>query len=95
MRPGRDELLEQGRMRTRWRGMATVNREKVFDSPLHVVRLENGCVRILLPDGHSLTLTPDAALRSAGMLKRGAQRMGADKVGTVIAVDFARPAANG
>lgn len=50
--------------------MATGTRTQIFDSPVQVIPGHDGSVRMLLPDGHSLTLSPEAAERSAGMLAR-------------------------
>lgn len=66
----------------------------------------DGHVRILLPDGHSLSLSVEAAERSALLLKRGAERARTENPGrakprrsdvaaaaaTVIPVDFVRHA---
>ena len=42
----------------------------VFDAPIHVIAARDGTVTVFLPDGHSLVLTAEAAVRSGSMLAR-------------------------
>lgn len=86
--------------------MAERIRNKVFEAPLHVMPSSDGAVRVLLPDGHSLTLSVEAAERSGLLLSRATGRkvkktgatvrrrtkVPARAGGTVIAVDFVRQA---
>ena len=78
--------------------MAAGIRSKIHDAPLHVMPSSDGAVRVLMPDGHSLTLSVEAAERSALLLARAAERTRAEgkrprraakpAAAEVIAVDF-------
>jgi len=57
----------------------------VHDAPFHDVAGRNDTVIVLLPDGHRIVLTADAAIRSGGLLMRLRETMPA---GEVIPVDF-------
>jgi hypothetical protein len=54
--------------------MTSRTRDKVHEAPLHVLTGDDGTVRVLLPDGHSLTMSVEAAERSALLLSCGAVR---------------------
>ena len=51
-------------------------RDRAFASPIHVMPTADGGIRLLLPDGHSISLTTDAVARSAALLTRAAVRTG-------------------
>ena len=66
--------------------MAHINPVRIVHSaPFHVVAGRNDTVIILLPDGHRIVLTADAAVRSGGMLLRMRDMLPA---GDVVKVDF-------
>jgi len=78
-------------------------RDRVFVAPIHVMPDVEGGVRLLLPDGHSISLNAEAVARSALLLTRAAVRAGkrprrgrAGRVreveAEVIQVDFVRHA---
>ena len=63
-------------------------RARAFASPVHVMPSAEGGIRLLLPDGHSLTLTAEAVARSAAMMARAARQGGKARRG----LRAARPA---
>ena len=78
-------------------------RDRVFEAPIHVMPGGDGGLRLLLPDGHSISLNVEAVARSALLLTRAAVRAGKKprrgRAGIVraaeaeiIEVDFARHA---
>jgi hypothetical protein len=55
-------------------------RDRAFEAPIHVMPGPDGTVRLLLPDGHSITLELEAAARSALLLTRAAVGKGRQRV---------------
>jgi len=56
--------------------MSAELRDRVFEAPIHVMPGGEGGVRLLLPDGHSISLNAEAVARSALLLTRAAVRAG-------------------